>query len=53
MPPQLLQIMTLIENGGDETQMAEAFEEFMSSLPEGKQQEMRKLLIKMGLFEDE
>ncbi|MBP6812036.1 MAG: tetratricopeptide repeat protein [Saprospiraceae bacterium] len=53
MPPQVLPFLTLIENGGDETQIAEAFEELMRSLPEGKQQEIMKVLRQMGLFEEE
>jgi tetratricopeptide (TPR) repeat protein len=53
MPPQLLQFLTLIENGGDKTQIAKAFEELMSSVPEGKQQEMMKGFKQMGLIEEE
>ena len=48
MPPQLIQLLALIENGGDDTEMAEAWEALMSSLPEGRQQEMMKILKQMG-----
>ena len=53
MPPQMLQLFTLIENGGDDTEIAEVWEEFMSSIPEGKQVEIMKVCKQMGLFEEE
>ena len=47
MAPQLIQFLMLIENGGDDAAIEHAFEELMGSLPEGKQEEMMKVLKQM------